>query len=312
MNFVARTLIMLLLNLGVVALAQVKEMTRNDFASKLVEIKKGMVRLDVERFLGKPEKVIFTDASPAEIWYYGTNNVSDLPTLGYVWFDESGIVISAFGSMGTPANLDRITEDKLRDCLRLIHSMPAIDGYNWDPALVIKIANALTDLGKEDGLAVLHEYVTVAPLDIEVIERVWLLLRVLHQVPQDTKHFPEWEPGDFGELKLIPKEQVPRFPLHFVREIPVLFVTRLEYAIYVEPHSTLQMLEWYRDHGVWRESKLELPSLSSEELEAMRSELMDLTGQYMSDKMARRTTAMVCSQLERLKSRPQNKDRSKD
>jgi hypothetical protein len=316
MIFARIVFIILVLNLDIVALAQVKEMTRNEFADNLGDIKEGMVRREVERLLGKPSKVHVKDvtdySTPAEIWYYGTNSVSDFPTLGHVCFDGSGNVACAIGSTGTSPNLDWIKEDALRDQLRLIHSMPVIDGYQWDPALVIKISNSLTELGKEHGLSVVQEYVKVAPLDAELKERVGLLLRVLHQVPEDPGYFPEWLLGNIGRVKPASNELLPRFPIHFVREIPVLMVDTYDYVMIIERDSTQETLEWYKNNGVWRDSKIELPSLSDGELEVIRFELMDLTRQYLGEYSAKGMTNMVCKQLERLKEKPRSDDQSKD
>ncbi len=314
MKFTGLILIAILSTLNALSWGQGNEMTRREFVMKIADIKKGSTRQQVKGHLGTPNKVLKVPdmrpnelpdvvryTSAAEVWYYGTNDRSDFPTFGQVHFDASSKVIITYGGEGTPINVESISEEKLRDLLRLLHTMPQADGQNWDIVVVIKIVNALFDLGKNDGLAVIQEFIRVSPESYEIHEQVGLLLRMMHEVPENTGYFPELLLGYplFGpppDPKLIP-----RYPIHVLRhEIPVMLVNGYSTTGGV-PGNTTEILEWYKVNGRWRRARIEVPALSAEEIKELKGQVMDLLEQYLDAPQAKATTNNVYSQLNRLK-----------
>lgn len=298
--------------------AQDGELERSTFAAKLAEIKPGDNKQKVERLLGSPSKVldmtgIRVDQQPdvirrsgaVEVWYYGTNDRSDFPTLGQLHFDSKGNTITTFGGSGAPINCDRISENELRDLLRLINQMPPATGRDWNPAVVIDVVNAIVSLGKHDGHDVIREYIRISPETRIVYEQAALLLVVLHEVPDKAVGGPPLLLGSTFLNESDDPNLIPRYPIHLLRyDIPVFLV--FSYTYTGSPGSGLDVLDWYEIHGIWRSSKIEVPENLSEELAALKQEVSDLLKLYRTPDKAAQIANMVSSQLDRLLDRQTN------
>src|SRR5262249_49322939 len=145
--------------------------------------------------LGKPDDVktrtdpggISRRSRIREIWRYGTDGHLSFATLGWVSIDTDGKVQYVVGGRGQPPDPAVLPEAELRPLLRLIHTAPSYnDGYDYNPRAVIQIVNALQALGKEKALAAIDEFLRVSPGR----EGVFLVLRVLFDVPSDPGHMP--------------------------------------------------------------------------------------------------------------------------
>lgn len=314
-----RLVVFLIFSIAVsISCAQDGEMERRTFAAKLAEIKPGDNKQKVESLLGSASKVLdmkgvrldqrpdaVQNSGAVEVWYYSTNDRSDFPTLGQLHFDSKGNTITTFGGAGAPINCDRISENELRDLLRLINQMPPATGRDWNPAVVIDVANAIVSLGKHDGHDVIREYIRISPETRIVYEQAALLLVVLHEVPDKAVGGPPLLLGSTFLNEPDDPSLIPRYPIHLLRyDIPVFLVFGYTYT--GSPGSGLDVLDWYEVHGNWRNSKIEVPENLSEEIPALKKEVLDLLKIYHTSDMAAQIAKTVFSQLDRLLDRHTN------
>lgn len=293
--------------------AQESVMTREMFASTLAKVKQGDSTQAVVNLLGMPSKVlkakdmeqtqlpmVMRSTGASEVWYYGTNHTLDFPTLGELHFDNTSKIIATSGGKGTPCSLSDISECELRELLRLVNSTPLASCSNWDPAGMVSVVNALVDHGKEDGLAVIREYIRVSPFNPDAYEQVGLLLRVLHEVPDDTRYFPELLLGISSFKEPEDPTLIPRYPIHLLRhEIPVFLPASFTHS--GSPPDPTGIVDWYELNGVWRKSKITIPEeLSAEELVVLQQEVMDLLTKCVGPDRAASNAEPIFRQLKRI------------
>src|SRR5262249_14874680 len=127
-----------------------------------------------------------------EIWGYGTQGHLTFPTLGCVYIDTDGRAQYVFGVGGSPPDPVDYPEDWLCALLRLIDRVPSYHaGDRSAPLAVTRAVNVLQPLGKDRALAVIDEYLRVASFwHSEAREGLFLVLRVLFEVPEDPGHMP--------------------------------------------------------------------------------------------------------------------------
>ncbi|MBL8854570.1 MAG: hypothetical protein JNK57_11435 [Planctomycetaceae bacterium] len=167
MKFNALFLMLLLSVYPPFAQSQQDELTRTQFATKMARILAGTNQRQVVEQLGLPDIEMTTvNKQPlqlpaaaralgaSEYWYYGTNELSDFPTLGQVYFDSNRNVIGTFGGSGSPIKTETISENIVQNTLRLINSMPPADGSNWDPIVASRVTNFCLDLGNDTAMCV--------------------------------------------------------------------------------------------------------------------------------------------------------------
>lgn len=140
------------------------------------------------------------------------------------------------------------------DALAAIHHSPRIDGHSFDPAALLRAADALRPLGKDTALAVLRAYGELARThrgrdDLDE-QRIFLIVRVL------------CDPVDLAVLQPAlaigaPDVQLPagftawpRFPLVEQDGVPFLVVSG--YALAGKAESPDVHLDDCRDHGQLR------------------------------------------------------------
>jgi hypothetical protein len=237
-------------------------MSREQFAQALSEVKEGMTEAEVLAIAGKPDDVR-TQHDPGglqtyrtkEIWCYGTNGHRTFPTRGSVYIDEEGKVQWVFGGGGTPLGPEVLAEEELLPLLRLIDRLPSYNsGHAYDPSLVIRVVNALHPLGKDKALAVVQEYARVANWERDAYEGLFLVLRVLFDVPANPGHLPVMYVG--AAWRRPPKDLtcIPRFPILLVDYIPLLLVEG--YMLSGEAEGVESHVEQLRDRGQWRAGPL--------------------------------------------------------
>ncbi|MBX3417035.1 MAG: hypothetical protein KF851_05480 [Pirellulaceae bacterium] len=301
------------------SLKPVQEATRVEFAGKMAKVKKGDSKLRVENVLGEADMILTNIrenlsllregvqySGATEIWYYGTNKANDFPTLGQVHFDQNGNVIEIYGDAGNAMHSERINEADLKELLRLLDSMPVAKGRNWNPLIVIEIVNSLVGLGKDDGIAVFREYLRISPPSFEIHEQVCLLLRLLHEVPEEMGCFPEMKLG--LPSSGFPKDMrlMPRFPVHVIDEIPVLMVSGYIFSGDV-PDDNLEILDWFDSNAIWRKTELNTQQLTDEQFENIKRKVEGLGGQYLDSFHTKMLVQMIHSQLEFLRKGVQDK-----
>jgi hypothetical protein len=237
--------------------------TRQEFARAMVKIKEGMAKKEVLALLGKPDD-IRTATDPGgisttrtrEIWRYGTDGHLTFPTLGCVYIDNEGKVQYVYGARGAPPDPKILPEMELRDLLRLIDKAPSYNsGYHYDPLAVIQIVNTLQPLGKDKALSAIDEFLRVASdFDSPAREGVFLVLRVLFDVPADPGHMPPMHVGAPWPAAPIDPKRLPRFPILLQDDVPLLLVSG--YMLGGFPEQPESHVKYFRQKGRLRDKLL--------------------------------------------------------
>jgi hypothetical protein len=239
--------------------------SRRQFAERMARIKEGMPEKEVRAILGEPDDIrtendaggIRTNRT-REIWCYGADGHRTFPTLGIVTIDKEGKAQYMCGQ-GSPPDEKMFAEAELRTLLRLLNKAPSTySSEGYDPLKVIRIVNTLQPLGKEKALAAISEYLRVASwvADESGREGMFLVLRVLFDVPADPGHMPPMMVG--APTPGPPKGDdtlLPRFPIAIVDDVPFLLVRG--YNLSGFPEQPESHVDYFRKHGRIRSKPLE-------------------------------------------------------
>ena len=237
---------------------------RRAFANIMAQVERGMTAAEVRNLVGRPDEIDLRRANSGEwesfgrTWRYGVNGRGTCPTLGWVMFDREGTVQSVAGGTSSltvaggptsPPPPELMDERELRRLLRLLSDVPPCRGLGYDPASLIRAVNTLRPLGKERALAVIREYLRVGGG-----ESMFLVLRVLFEVPDEPGHMPRMSIG--APYPPEPKDPtlVPRFPLVIQDDIPLMLVRGYLVAgagSGPEPH-----VRYFQEHGTLRSKPL--------------------------------------------------------
>jgi hypothetical protein len=228
------------------------EVTRSQFAIAMASIQQGMREGQVMAILGRPDEVrtgkeLTNDYPPRikQVLCYGALGHGTFPTLGQIYIDRDGKVDYVAGKGGTPPDQRLFTEIRLRQILTLLDRAPQASGRTYAPLEMIKIVNSLVALGKERALAAMSEYLRVAPQWPREPDGIWLVLRVLFEIPSRPGYLPEPLLG--SPWPAVPKDPkiLPRFPMAVIDDVPLLLVS--DYAV-LGAGSVPPDLEYFRKH----------------------------------------------------------------
>lgn len=231
----------------------------------MAKIKEGMTENEVLALLGKPEDMQaqtdlggISTTRTREIWRYGTAGHLTFPTLGCVYIDKDRKVQYVDWERGEPPDPKILPEEQLRSLLRLIDKAPSYNSaYHCNPLRVIQIVNALQPLGKEKALAAIEEYLRVASkLEDNGREGVFLVLRVLFDIPTDPGYMPRMYVGAPYPSEPKDAKQIPRFPILLQDDVPLLLVSG--YMLAGIPQQPESHVKYFREKGQLR-SKLLSP-----------------------------------------------------
>jgi hypothetical protein len=257
----AATILWMLMALWPARIVLTEERCRNDFAHLMNTIVEGSTKDDVASILGQPDDVR-TEFDPGgipiadtlEIWRYGTSGHLTVATLGQVYFNDQGIVTEAYGK-GEPPPVEMFEEQTLRRILQTLGAIHSIDsGTEFNPRNVIRAVNELQPLGKDRALAAISEYLRVSPPgDDPARDGVFLVLRVLFELPESDDVMPEIRIG--APLYPQPDDQkaLPRFPIVIAGDIPFLIAQGFGGTGRESPENHV---EYFREHGRLRACKL--------------------------------------------------------
>ena len=252
--------------------AQDEPPDRAAFARGMSAVTKGMRAEEVEEVLGKPDDVR-TEFDPGgigtsrttEIWCYGTSGHLTCPTLGCV-FMAAGAAQYVFGGSGTPPDPAMIAEAELKKLLQGIDALSESRGR--DPLLYIQLVNTLHPLGKDKALAVIAEYLRVSSPYLGDRIPLFILLRLLFEVPGDPGFMPRMMVGAPSVKEPEDKKLIPLFPVVLMDDIPLNLV--ISYMLAGCPQPVEQHLEHFRRDGKWRERPLHPSDKPLEMLAALR------------------------------------------
>jgi len=236
--------------------------TRREFARAMSEVTVGMSEKEVLAILGKPDD-IQTHSDPGsintryfrEVWRYGTDGHLTFPTLGYVFIDNRGKATDIRGGAGEPPDAEFLPEDELRSLLRLVDKAPSYSTREYDPRRLIQIVNTLQPLGKDKSLAVLEEYLRVSGGDRGGRDGVFLVLRVLFEVPADTGSMPPMMVGDFVPgIPVGDDRRLPRYPIVIEDDVPLLLARGCNLQGVAERPE--RHLTYFKEKGQFRKGPL--------------------------------------------------------
>ncbi len=156
-----------------------------------------------------------------------------------------------------PARLEGVvSDDRLRPWVELVHESPSINGYEFDPARLLRVAEELRLLGRDGALEVLREYArlcrTPALRGLDD-QRILLVLRVLFDPPAGEG----FRALVIGQPDLLASPSDPgwaRFPIAVRRDVPFLVVQGYELGGEAEPAGV--QIDWCADRGVFRATAL--------------------------------------------------------
>ena len=236
------------------------QITRKRFAEALSRVQCGMIEDEALALMGTPHDVRTRTDGDEFMWTlaprilcYGTDGHLTFPTLGQVCIGSNGKVLATCGGSGEPPGPSILAEDELREILRSISDAPKLNGAAYNPRNLIRIVNRLQKLGKDRAVAALSEYLRVAPPVTSKRSRVFLVLRVLFDLSDESAHHPMIRigkplPAPIGE------DAFPRFPILLERDVPCLLTigySSLGNGFRVETH-----VEFYRRNGSIRSRPL--------------------------------------------------------
>jgi hypothetical protein len=235
---------------------------RQQFARAMAGVKPKMTAEQVRKILGPADDVRdqsdpggIATTGTERILCYGTRGHLTFPTLGQVYLDQRGRVQYLFGNRGSPPDPKLIAEPELRRLLRLVDRAPALGGYGYNPLRVIQIVNALQPLGKARALAVIREYLRVAAgWHHGAREGLFLVLRVLFEVPSNPGHMPPMFVGAPSPAAPKDPRRIPRFPIALRGDVPLMLVSG--YALGGHPQPVEQHVEHFAKHGQLRRAPL--------------------------------------------------------
>ena len=279
--------------------------SRQEFAKKLALIAEGMPASEVEAILGKPDDVrtrydlggILTTRT-LEIWRYGTDGHLTFPTLGQVFIDVEHKAQYIHGGRDEPPDPAVFGEDELRRLLRVIDRAPAISGWEYNPLPLIEVVNALQPLGKAKALMAIDEYFRVASShDWKATEGgLFLVLRVLFEVPANPGHMPPMNLGATSTPNAEDPTRVPRFPIALVDDIPLLLISG--YIMSGPPVTVEKHFAHFRERGTLRSRPLVPTDTPLGVLEKLEETLVLL--HPGPKELLDHDRAMLCNQLLRL------------
>jgi len=273
---------------------------RIERSNKMRFVKKGMTRAKVLLRLGKPDIIRMSKNELIDkIWCYGATDEDEFPIFGQVYFDQNEKVFIIAGGSGTPPKPEVIQEKDLKKLLRLIDKAPSFyseknyisDGYN--PLPVVQIVNALQSSGKEKALAAILEYLRVAPSDSEAREGLFLVLRVLFEIPNPPGHMPLLPIGSTIPEYTQGDKLLPRYPILLKDSIPFYLV--ISYAIEGERIPVEAEIPYFKKFGVLRKNLLVPPDNPLSVLNKIRKSHQWIFG--IDEKMNERGKLLVMHQL---------------
>ena len=238
--------------------ARAAEPDRAAFARAMGAVWKGMSAEEAVHLLGKPADIRtqfdpggIAAARTTEIWGYGTAGHLTFPALGCLYIQE-GAVQYVFGGKGTAPAATMFGEGELAALLRLLDATTHEGGRN--PLAYIRIVNTLQPLGKDKALAAIDEYLRVSSEIFSDRIPLFLVLRLLFEVPADPGFMPRMRVGAPSVAEPKDPKFLPRFPWVLLDDVPLNLVNGYMLAGLRQPVA--EHVEYFRKNGKLREHPL--------------------------------------------------------
>ena len=167
------------------------------------------------------------------------------------------------------------------------------DFMQYDPTAVIEAVNALHPLGKDGALDAIETYLAHADQTSDSRHGLFLVMRVLFEVPADPGYHPPVRIG--GSMPAVPKDprSLPLFPILLIDDIPLMLVSG--YALGGEAEPLAAHIAYFRMHGKLRAQPLR-PAKSKDTIERYKQAYQAAYGAPSSA----REVAFVQGQLDRM------------
>ena len=280
---------------------QADELSRLEFHRKLQQVAIGMSREAVAEILGTTDRNISEEvrqnAERLVEWRYGVLAGNNLGTLGTVRFGGDNKVLNILGAISKPDVEHLPPEAELRRMLCAIDRLPGFDGNSFNPFDLVNAANQIHALGQVNAFYVFREYLRIADNDSRAEKNVYLLLRVLHNIPLDERRFPKPQFGAFFPDSTTNLSECPQFPIMFVRDVPLLPVVGCVFS--GERQPLIEKLSEFQAIGIWRESALVLSSMAESEVDACLLELEKSESWYFRENQSKYVRRLLRDQLMR-------------
>jgi len=169
------------------------------------------------------------------------------------------------------------------------------DFLNYDPKGMTEAVNALQPLGKAAALEAIDIYLAQADQTADPRHGLYLVLRVLFEVPATPGYHPPVRIG--GSMPSPPAflKNVPLFPILLVDDVPIMLVSG--YTLGGEPEPLSVHIAHFRAHGTMRARPLHPTKPASEVL----NDYKHAYDRAYGAPPATRQVAFVQGQLERMK-----------
>jgi hypothetical protein len=128
------------------------------------------------------------------------------------------------------------------------------DFARYHPQRVIEAVNALLPLGKNRALEVIDCYLAGQDLTVDPNEGLFLVLRVLFEVPLDPGYQPRMRLGGTSLQAPLALRSLPHFPLVLIDDWPLMLVSGFTLGGDAEPVT--EHLRYFRSDGTLRAKRL--------------------------------------------------------
>ena len=266
--------LVLLISIGTSPTHLLGQPTRQEFFEKITMVEKGMSIDRVREILGDPDDKwtredpnAISNPQVSKVWCFGSQRHLGFPTLGRIDFDDQDEVYHVWGKMGRPI-ISELKESRIRELMQLIQDTPTFSGGDFNPYKLVSIANEFQPLGQKSAFSIFREYRRVSDF-FSQDDGIFLLVLCLHDLPKPPIEQPRVRAGHPGPDEPSDHKQFPRFPLHFVDEIPILMVRGFTYA---GRPSAEYFLKQFEDKLTWIITPLKISSKTPKQI---HKELVD-------------------------------------
>jgi hypothetical protein len=118
---------------------------------------------------------------------------------------------------------------------QILRQAASADWAHYRPRPVIDAVNALVPLGTAGALAAIETYLAGQNLEVDPQEGLFLVLRILFEVPANPGYQPPMRLGGTSPPPPPAPEMLPHFPLVLIDDVPLLMISGYVLGGDVEP-----------------------------------------------------------------------------
>ena len=137
---------------------------------------------------------------------------------------------------------------------RILSAAASGDFTHYSPQPITDAVNALLPLGKEGALAAIESYLATRDPQTDTAAGLFLVLRVLFEVPADPGYHPLLRLGATSPPPPAAPESLPHFPLVLIDDRPLLMISGFALGGDTEPVTA--HIQHFRSTGTLRKKVL--------------------------------------------------------